>query len=99
MITRPWGKMWLLIDTPTFWVKVLHVIGRTSLQTHTNRIEWHLSFLKFKRVSYNESHRMEHNWFLEFAWAKPGTTLSENDIIRYSDDYGRATNIMNKGPF
>ena len=74
--------MWRLISMPHFWLKVIWVRGRTSLQSHNNRTEYHFDLYK---VLPREKHRMQRGLFLEIATGKP----EESDIIRYEDDYGR----------
>ena len=81
-MTRPWGWMVKLISLPKFWLKIIRVKGRTSLQSHNDRTEYHFGFYK---VNPGEKHRMQHGIFLELALGKP----REEDIIRYEDDYGR----------
>ena len=78
----PWGGMWKLIHLPNFWLKIIRVKGRTSLQSHKNRTEYHFGWYK---VNPGEKHRMQHGLFLEIATGKP----EEFDIVRYEDDYGR----------
>lgn len=78
----PWGRMWRFISFPGFWAKIIWVRGRTSLQSHANRTEYHFGFYK---VNPGEKHRMQHGLFLEIATGKP----EESDIIRYEDDYKR----------
>ena len=78
----PWGKMYRLINLKRFWFKILFVRGRTSLQSHKDRTEWHLGLYK---VNPNEKHRLQNGVFFEIAIGD----LRENDIIRYEDDYGR----------
>jgi len=80
---RPWGKMWKLIKTKKFWLKFIFVRGRTSLQSHSERTEWHIGIYK---VSKNEKHRLNKGIYLELALGNP----NEEDITRYEDDYGRA---------
>jgi hypothetical protein len=67
------------------WVKVLRVTGRTSLQSHEYRKEYHLSFFKCRVVPIGEKHRMTPGLYLEIATGEP----REDDNIRYEDDYGR----------
>ena len=81
---RPWGKMWTLVSGKTFWFKFLWVRGRTSLQAHKDRTEWHFGLYKVHPM---EKHRLAHGAFFEFA---KGRRVEEDDIIRYEDDYGRA---------
>lgn len=68
--------------TKRAWLKFLRVRGRTSLQSHKERTEWHFGLYK---VEPGDVHRMQKGWFIEFAYGRP----SENDIERYEDDYGR----------
>ena len=79
---RPWGRMWKLIATRTFWVKIIWAKGRLSLQSHNNRTEYHFGFYK---VLPGEKHRLQRGLFLEIATGNP----EEGDIVRYEDDYGR----------
>ena len=87
--TRPWGKMWKLLWGHTWWLKVILVRGRTSLQWHFNRNEIHLRILPFPKIKYVRKfrrHRMEKGLYIEIAF---GGYCSEGDIIRVEDDYGR----------
>lgn len=79
---RPWGWFLKIIHLPKFWIKLLRVTGRTSLQKHSFRDEWHIGIYKVKA---GEVHRMAHGIFIEIALGKP----MENDIVRLEDDYGR----------
>ena len=79
---RPWGRMWKLIATPRFWVKIIWAKGRLSLQSHADRTEYHFGFYK---VLPGEKHRLQHGLFLEIATGRP----REEDVIRYEDDYAR----------
>jgi len=81
---RPWGKMWKIASGKNFWVKFLWVPGRTSMQAHRHRTEWHFGLYK---VAPLEKHRLSHGAFLELIIGKP----DEDDIIRYEDDYGRSS--------
>lgn len=80
---RPWGVMAKLISLPFFWLKLIYVSGRTSLQYHNDRTEWHIGIYK---VNPKEIHRMQHGVFIELAFGKP----REDDIVRLEDDYGRS---------
>lgn len=82
---RPWGWMFKFIHTRHCWIKLIHVIGRTSLQSHKQRTEYHLSFWCIKKINPLEKHRMEPGWYIEYAHGIP----TEEDIVRYQDDYGR----------
>ena len=77
---RKWGKMWKLIHTKNFWIKILKVKTNTSLQFHNYRSELHFGLNKpyFKYVSINEKHILFKGIYLEIAWGVP----LENDIIR-----------------
>ena len=77
--------MFTLIHTNWFWVKILHVKGRTSLQSHERRTEYHISIMGVRRVHPKERHRMESGVYIEFAYGDP----YEEDVIRFEDDYGR----------
>jgi cytidyltransferase-like protein len=79
---KPWGKMWRLIKTKKIWLKIIAVKSKTSLQSHTERTEWHIGIYKIPK---NEKHRLTKGIYLELALGKP----KEEDIIRYEDDYGR----------
>lgn len=81
-IERPWGVMWKLFSTKHAWLKFIKVRGRTSLQSHGRRTEWHLGFY---RVDPMQKHRLLPGVYFEFVYGNP----RENDIIRYEDDYGR----------
>lgn len=78
----PWGRMWKIIATPRFWVKLIWARGRLSLQSHAFRTEYHFGFYK---VLPHEKHRLQRGLFVEVATGNP----REDDIIRYEDDYGR----------
>lgn len=80
---RPWGWMIKLIHTKWFWLKFLRVKGRTSLQSHDHRAEWHIGLYK---VDKKDVHRMQKGWFVELATGMP----FEDDITRYEDDYDRS---------
>lgn len=82
-LKRPWGEMWKILWGRRFWLKFISVRGRTSLQSHNDRTEWHLGFY---RVGATEKHRLLPGVYLEFAH---GRRADESDIIRYEDDYGR----------
>lgn len=79
---RPWGWYWKLLHFSRFWLKFLFVHGRTSLQSHAERDEYVLGLYKVKR---GEQHRMGHGIFIEVAVGEP----SEDDIVRYEDDFNR----------
>ncbi len=79
---RPWGWMVRVISNRYFWVKVLRVKTRTSLQKHKDRTEWHLGLYK---VLPGDVHRMQRGVFVEVAYGRP----VEADIERLEDDYGR----------
>lgn len=79
---RPWGFFIKFLSGRKFWLKFLWIKGRTSLQSHKNRDEWHLGLYKIKK---GEIHRIQHGIFIELALGKP----KENDIIRIEDDYDR----------
>jgi len=81
-IERPWGKMWKIFHTKRAWLKFIKVHGRTSLQAHRHRTEWHFGFYKIEPM---EKHRLTKGVYLEFVKGK----ADEDDVIRYSDDYGR----------
>jgi len=87
---KPWGKMWLLIHTTHFWLKIIKVNnnGRTSLQAHEHREEYHIKMNRpfgFKKITIMQKHRMTEGLYIEIATGKP----EETDIIHYEDDYGR----------
>ncbi len=83
-IVRPWGTMWKLFSTKHTWFKFILVRGRTSLQSHSERTEWHFGFY---RVDPMQKHRLLPGAYFEFVKGNP----REEDIIRYEDDYGRET--------
>ena len=85
----PWGKMWTLIHTKNFWLKIIHVrMGhRTSLQYHNFRDEWHISIRGIKFVPSGTVHRMRSGFYLELAY---GPNIRESDIVRVADDYNRS---------
>ena len=86
IINRPWGWMVKLIHTNRFWLKIILVDTRTSLQYHLNRTEYHISLFGIKKVLPLERHRMTHGLYIEIATGFP----SEDDIVRIDDDFGRA---------
>lgn len=86
-MNKPWGKMWKLIHTKNFWLKFLFVKGRTSLQSHTKRDEWHFGIYK---VPKDEKHRLLKGSYIELAFGEP----EEDDVIRYEDDYNRIKNVV-----
>lgn len=80
---KPWGEMWKLMSSKKFWLKFIWVKdGRTSLQSHQNRTEYHFGFYKIKP---NEKHRLTKGFYVELAVGKP----EEGDRIIHEDDYGR----------
>lgn len=79
---RPWGTMWKFIHTKKVWLKFIIVRGRTSLQSHNHRTEWHFGFYK---VEPKQKHRLLPGAYIEFVKGEP----REDDIVRYEDDYGR----------
>ena len=83
-IVRPWGSMWKFFQTKKSWLKLIVVHGRTSLQSHSRRTEWHFGLY---RVDPMQKHRLLPGVYFEFIHGEP----DENDIIRYEDDYGRET--------
>lgn len=93
--TRPWGWMVKLIHRPTFWLKLIWVSTRNSLQSHEKRREIHIKFewaLKpwsVKKIPVREVHRMTRGLYLEIALGEP----REDDIKRYEDDFGRAPQV------
>ena len=93
-VKRPWGKMWKLIYFKNFWLKLIWVKERTSLQSHAKRDEWHIGINK---VPAGQKHRLTKGVFIELALGEP----KEEDIIRYEDDYGRtkATTVAVSGGF
>lgn len=76
--------MWKFFHTKKSWLKFIVVRGRTSLQSHSRRTEWHLGFYKVEPM---QKHRLLPGAYFEFVHGEP----DENDIIRYEDDYGRET--------
>ena len=84
ILCLPFMALWMvtILQGKSFWVKFLRVKGRTSLQSHSKRTEWHFGLYK---VPIGEKHRIAHGWFIELATGTP----TEEDIIRYEDDYGR----------
>jgi D-beta-D-heptose 7-phosphate kinase/D-beta-D-heptose 1-phosphate adenosyltransferase len=74
--------MWKIISAKKFWLKFILVKGRTSLQSHNERTEWHFGLYK---VPPREKHRLLKGAYFELAYGKP----KEEDIVRYEDDYGR----------
>ena len=95
IIKRPWGSMLKIFSTKKSWLKIIKVRGRTSLQSHAKRTEWHFGF---HRVNKNEKHRLLPGYYIEFIHGSP----DEDDIIRYEDDYSRCENkrlVMVSGGF
>lgn len=95
---RPWGVMWKVLDTGSFWVKVIRVepFQETSLQYHRLRNELHIRLWGFKTgyvrlwrfwkyVPKRMPHRLLPGVYLELAW---GRTF-EFDVVRLYDRYGR----------
>ncbi len=82
---RPWGWMIKPLHTKRRWLKLIRVTGRTSLQSHRERIEYHINIRGIQRIEREEVHRMGPGWYVEYAYGSP----RENDIVRYEDDYGR----------
>ena len=85
-IDRPWGHMYKIIHLPFFWVKWINVKTRTSLQYHYYRYELHISIKGVVLIKPRANHRLLEGKYLEIAWGK---VVSEKDIIRLVDDYGR----------
>ena len=83
-IVRPWGKMWKIFHTKRAWLKLIAVHGRTSLQAHRHREEWHFGLYKVGKM---EKHRLTKGLYLEFVKGNP----DEDDVIRYADDYERTS--------
>ncbi len=79
---RPWGWMWRVVEFRRWWVKVLGVRGRTSLQRHGKRGEWFVGVMKVKA---GEWHRLGRGLYLEVGHGE----CEEGDIERAEDDYGR----------
>lgn len=86
---RPWGRMWMLLQTKRLWVKIITVDAgqATSKQYHLSRRElhvgldrWHWRYIPRLRI-----HTMFAGTYLEIAWGHP----AEEDIVRLSDLYGR----------
>lgn len=79
---KPWGYMITLLSGSTFWLKYISAKGRLSLQSHALRDEYHIGIYK---VAKGEKHRLLPGRYLELAVGD----VSESDVIRYEDDYGR----------
>ena len=81
--------MWKIISTRRFWIKLIWVRGRTSIQFHRFRNEYHFGIRKaklyLKFVPRGFVHRLDRGIYIEIATGKP----LEEDIIRLEDDYGR----------
>lgn len=87
--------MWKILSTKRTWLKLILVRGRTSLQSHSQRTEWHFGLYKVEPM---QKHRLLPGAYLEFVHGNP----QEEDIIRYEDDYGRGTTkriVMVSGGF
>ncbi len=82
---KPWGWMIKIISREDFWLKLICVSGRISLQSHCQRSELHIGTRGVNFIRKLEKHRLERGIYLELAFGKP----DENDIVRYEDDYGR----------
>jgi D-beta-D-heptose 7-phosphate kinase/D-beta-D-heptose 1-phosphate adenosyltransferase len=82
LMKKPWGWMLRLVKIKKFWLKLIFVRERTSLQSHKERTEWHIGIYKIPK---NERHRLLKGFYIEFAFGDP----KEEDIVRYEDDYGR----------
>ena len=80
-----------LIHFPNLWLKFLRVNGRTSLQSHKNRTEYWIGFMK---VNPKEKHRLNRGMYFELATGNP----REDDITRYEDDYNRGV-VVTSGYF
>lgn len=74
-----------LIHTKRFWLKCIVVRGRTSLQSHKERTEYHLCIRGIKKIVPGELHRMTRGIYLELAVGSP----QEEDIVR-QEEIGRA---------
>lgn len=77
--------MIVLLGTSRFWIKLIRVKGRTSLQYHRVRTELHISLQGINLIRPYTSHRMTRGTYIEIAWGR----VSEADIERLEDDYGR----------
>lgn len=75
--------MWKILWGKRFWVKIILVKGKTSLQTHKERDEIHFGVSFVRR---NQKHRLLPGIYLEIATGEP----REEDITRFEDDYNRA---------
>jgi len=73
------------IRTQRFWLKIIHVKGRTSLQSHKRRTEYHISIKGIQKITPHQRHRMTKGVYIECAFGLP----SEEDIVRFEDDYDR----------
>lgn len=90
-IDKPWGWEEILITTPTYKVKLLHINAgcRTSLQRHNEKYEtWISSDLSLCHIPAKEIHRLEApvSQDLEVLEISHG---NDSDIERLEDDYGR----------
>lgn len=85
MVRKPWGFYITLAQRPTWWLKFLFVWGKTSLQKHSHRSEFHVGTRGIKIVKPEEYHRLSWGLYIEYAWGNP----AEADIVRIQDDYGR----------
>ena len=98
MVNRPWGSYEVLCQGEGYKVKRLTILPgqRTSLQKHMFRKEyWTVANGKNKGtqvyVDQEEVHRVSNTGDepLVLIEVQIGEALSEEDIIRIEDDYGR----------
>lgn len=84
---RPWGWFLTLYSSPTMWIKLIRVgwTQRTSVQSHRERDEIHISLRGIVRVPRDEKHCLYNGTYLEIATGAP----REEDIDRFDDKYGR----------
>lgn len=86
MLTKtPWGYSIKLWHSRNRWVKILIVLGRTSLHKHCFRDEHFFSFFGYRYVERGCYHRQNSGVYLEYSTGKP----RESDVYRLEDDYGR----------
>lgn len=80
-----------LLHFDKVWLKFIHVLPgeSTSDQSHNERAEIHVKIYpipSIKKIKIGDRHRMVGGMYVEIAYGRP----REEDIIRYSDKYGRS---------
>lgn len=88
--TRPWGKMWKLLDIGVLWIKIIKVFPgeMTSIQRHRLRSELHLRLYPTTAIRLYPAgtvHSVTPGVWLEVAWGR----VLENDNERLYDPHQR----------